>query len=188
MTAWADALDGIDEPTRMIAAPPAPVVPAHVRVELAEDVTERLTARARQLGVTLSTVVQGAWGLLVGRTTGRDDVVFGTTVSGRDAEVAGIEDMVGLFINTLPTRFRWSPSATLAELLTTLQDEQAALLDHQHLRAGRRPDGPPGARAAGAVRHACRLRELSPSSSGLAARGSASRARSSTTPCTIRSR
>ncbi|WP_051760109.1 non-ribosomal peptide synthetase [Herbidospora cretacea] len=131
--AWARALAGFDEPARMVAAPPVPVVPAHVRVELAEDVTERLTARARRLGVTLSTVVQGAWGLLVGRTTGREDVVFGTTVSGRDAEVAGIEDMVGLFINTLPTRFRWSPSATLADLLTTLQAEQAALLDHQHL-------------------------------------------------------
>ncbi|TKK77221.1 amino acid adenylation domain-containing protein, partial [Herbidospora galbida] len=131
--AWAHALAGLDEPTRVIDAPPAPVVPAHVRVELAEDVTERLTARARQLGVTLSTVVQGAWGLLLGRTLGRDDVVFGTTVSGRDAEVAGIEDMVGLFINTLPTRFRWNPSATLADVLTRLQDEQAALLDHQHL-------------------------------------------------------
>ncbi|WP_066361246.1 non-ribosomal peptide synthetase [Herbidospora mongoliensis] len=168
--AWADALQGIDEPTRMIAAPPAPVVPAHVRVELAEDVTERLTARARQLGVTLSTVVQGAWGLLVGRTTGRDDVVFGTTVSGRDAEVAGIEDMVGLFINTLPTRFRWSPSATLAELLTTLQDEQAALLDHQHLglAAVQRAAGRAGG---GELFDTLVVFENYPSSSGLAAGG-----------------
>ncbi|GAB1824331.1 non-ribosomal peptide synthetase [Herbidospora sp. RD11066] len=169
-TAWADALAGLDEPTRMIAAPPAPVVPAHVRVELAEDVTERLTARARQLGVTLSTVVQGAWGLLVGRTTGRDDVVFGTTVSGRDAEVAGIEGMVGLFINTLPTRFRWTPAATLADLLTTLQDEQAALLDHQHLglAAVQKAAGRAGA---GELFDTLVVFENYPSSSGLTAGG-----------------
>ncbi|GLX93432.1 hypothetical protein Hesp01_13820 [Herbidospora sp. NBRC 101105] len=168
--AWAQALAGFDEPTRMVAAPPVPVVPAHVRVELAEDVTERLTARARRLGVTLSTVVQGAWGLLVGRTTGREDVVFGTTVSGRDAEVAGIEDMVGLFINTLPTRFRWSPSATLADLLTTLQGEQAALLDHQHLglAAVQRAAGRAGG---GELFDTLVVFENYPSSSGLAAGG-----------------
>ncbi len=168
--AWAHALAGFDEPTRMIDAPPGPVVPAHVRVELAEDVTERLAARARQLGVTLSTVVQGAWGLLLGRTLGRDDVVFGTTVSGRDAEVAGIEHMVGLFINTLPTRFRWSPSATLADLLTTLQNDQAALLDHQHLglAAVQRAAGRAGG---GELFDTLVVFENYPSSSGLSAGG-----------------
>ncbi|MFI1206414.1 amino acid adenylation domain-containing protein [Streptomyces sp. NPDC020802] len=132
---WRGALAGIEEPTRLVEAPAdgTPITPAQVRVELSEQVTARLSARARELGVTLGTVVQSAWGLLIGRLTGRQDVVFGTTVSGRDAEVEGIESMVGLFINTLPTRFCWEPSDTLAELLGRLQDEQAALLDHQHL-------------------------------------------------------
>ncbi|WP_328222227.1 non-ribosomal peptide synthetase [Streptomyces sp. NBC_00310] len=133
--AWRDALAGLDEPTRLVGTPAdgAPLRPEHVRVELSERTTARLAERARAYGVTLGTVVQGAWGLLLGRLTGRDDVVFGTTVSGRDGEVDGIASMVGLFINTLPTRFRWAPRESLGELLVRLQEEQARLLDHQHL-------------------------------------------------------
>ncbi|QIQ06010.1 non-ribosomal peptide synthetase [Streptomyces liangshanensis] len=132
---WRTALAGLDEPTRLVTTPAdsAPMRPEQVRVELSERTTSRLAARAREHGVTLGTVVQGAWGLLLGRLTGRQDVVFGTTVSGRDGEVDGIESMVGLFINTLPTRFTWDPADTLAALLGRLQDEQAQLLDHQHL-------------------------------------------------------
>lgn len=133
--AWLDALAGFDEPTRLVGTPAdaAPVRPGHVRVELSERTTARLAERAREHGITLGTVVQGAWGLLLGRLTGRDDVVFGTTVSGRDGEVEGIASMVGLFINTLPTRFRWAPRESLGALLVRLQEEQARLLDHQHL-------------------------------------------------------
>ncbi|WP_215452284.1 non-ribosomal peptide synthase/polyketide synthase [Streptomyces sp. ATCC 21386] len=132
---WRDALAGLEEPTRLVVAPAdgAPVQPEHVRVELSERTTARLAERAREHGVTLGTVVQGAWGLLLGRLTGRDDVVFGTTVSGRDGEVDGIATMVGLFINTLPTRLRWTPREPLGTLLARLQEEQARLLDHQHL-------------------------------------------------------
>ncbi|MFI0529115.1 amino acid adenylation domain-containing protein [Streptomyces scabiei] len=133
--AWADALAGLDEPTRLVGDPAdtAPVRPEHVRVELSERTTARLAERAREYGITLGTIVQGAWGLLLGRLTGRDDLVFGTTVSGRDGEVEGIASMVGLFINTLPTRFRWTPRESLGTLLVRLQEEQARLLDHQHL-------------------------------------------------------
>ncbi|MFJ5262396.1 amino acid adenylation domain-containing protein [Streptomyces sp. NPDC088387] len=133
---WRTALAGLDEPTRLVETPAdenTPVQPAHVRVELAEATTARLAERAREHGVTLGTVVQAAWGLLLGGLTGRDDVVFGTTVSGRDSEVDGIAGMVGLFINTLPTRFRWTPGASLGALLSRLQEEQSRLLDHQHL-------------------------------------------------------
>ncbi|MFJ9377999.1 non-ribosomal peptide synthase/polyketide synthase [Streptomyces sp. NPDC101455] len=133
--AWSTALAGVEEPTRLVEtpAPAGPVEPAQIRVELSERVTSRLAARARERGVTLGTLVQGAWGLLVGRMTGREDVLFGTTVAGRDAAVDGIESMIGLFINTLPTRLRWAPGDTLGGLLHRLQDEQSALLDHQHL-------------------------------------------------------
>ncbi|MGW2348910.1 non-ribosomal peptide synthase/polyketide synthase [Actinacidiphila glaucinigra] len=133
--AWRTALAGLEGPTRLVDAPAdgGPVEPAQIRVELSERVTARLAARARELGVTLGTVVQGAWGLLLGRLTGQQDVVFGTTVSGRDVAVDGIDSMVGLFINTLPTRFAWEPATGLGALLRRLQDEQSALLDHQHL-------------------------------------------------------
>ena len=65
--------------------------------------------------------------------TGRDDVVFGATVSGRPAQLPGIESMVGLFINTLPVRVRVDGKIGAGELLTRLQGEQAALLDHHYL-------------------------------------------------------
>ncbi|MDR6977742.1 amino acid adenylation domain-containing protein/non-ribosomal peptide synthase protein (TIGR01720 family) [Streptomyces sp. 3330] len=133
--AWRAALAGVEEPTRLVEAPaPAgPVEPAQIRVQLSERLTARLTARARERGVTLGTLVQGAWGLLVSRMTGRQDVLFGTTVAGRDAAVDGVESMIGLFINTLPTRLRWTQGDTLGGLLERLQQEQSALLDHQHL-------------------------------------------------------
>ncbi|MER5428955.1 non-ribosomal peptide synthase/polyketide synthase [Streptomyces sp. NPDC002588] len=132
--AWRSALAGIDGPTRLIETPAAgPIEPAQIRVELPERTTARLAARAREHGVTLGTVLQAAWGLLLAGLTDRRDIVFGTTVSGRDAAVDGIDSMVGLFINTLPTRLTWAPADTLGAVLERLQREQSALLDHQHL-------------------------------------------------------
>ncbi|NJP45796.1 non-ribosomal peptide synthase/polyketide synthase [Streptomyces sp. PRB2-1] len=133
--AWRTALAGVDGPTRLVESPatPGPVAPAQIRVELPARTTALLAARARERGITLGTVVQGAWGLLLGRMTGRQDVLFGTTVAGRDAAVEGVESMIGLFINTLPTRLRWAPGDTLGALLDRLQREQGDLLDHQHL-------------------------------------------------------
>ncbi|HEX2301730.1 MAG TPA: condensation domain-containing protein, partial [Pseudonocardiaceae bacterium] len=138
--AWQTALAGLDEPTRLAAeldgAVPDEDTGARtetVHAELPEATTAQLLRRGREHGLTLGTIVQGAWGLLLGRLIGRCDVVFGSTVSGRDAEVAGIESMVGLFLNTLPVRVRWRPEDPLAGVLARLQDEQSALLDHQHL-------------------------------------------------------
>ncbi|GHH09286.1 non-ribosomal peptide synthetase [Streptomyces lanatus] len=133
--AWRNALTGLDEPS--LIAPDSRDLPAeepHRHVwELPEQDTEALTAAARTRGVTVSTVLQGLWAILLGRLTGRTDVVLGATVSGRDADVPGIESMVGLFINTLPVRVRLRPAEPLADLLTRLQSEQSALLDHRHL-------------------------------------------------------
>ncbi|GAA2889804.1 hypothetical protein GCM10010443_61410 [Actinoplanes cyaneus] len=133
-SAWRSALAGVDEPTRV--APDAPAVaalPEVAEIVLTESDTERLTAAARRHGLTLNTVVQGAWALLLAALTGRDDVVFGATVSGRPAELPGVEDMVGLFINTVPVRVRLDPAESWTGLLRRVQAEQAALLDHQHL-------------------------------------------------------
>ncbi|GAA2657880.1 hypothetical protein GCM10010436_89570 [Paractinoplanes durhamensis] len=132
--AWGEALSGVDEPT--LVAPDAPSVaalPQVAEIVLSTAETERLTAAARSHGLTLNTVVQGGWALLLSAMTGRDDVVFGATVAGRPAGLAGVEDMVGLFINTVPVRVRLRPDETWAALLRRVQNEQAALLDHQHL-------------------------------------------------------
>ncbi|MGC9382630.1 amino acid adenylation domain-containing protein, partial [Streptomyces sp. MH13] len=135
--AWARALDGVDEPTLVAPAAsdrPAPAArPGRVHPELPEGLATRLVTWARSRGLTVNTVLQGAWALLLSRLTGRDDVVFGTTVSGRPPEVPGIETMAGLFINTLPVRARLDQDRTLEELLRGLQDEQAGLMAHQYL-------------------------------------------------------
>ena len=92
-----------------------------------------LNRTAREQALTLNTVMQTAWGILLGRLSGRDDVVFGVTVAGRPAELAGVEHMVGLFINTLPLRLRLPPELPLSALLRQTQDSQSRLMAHQHL-------------------------------------------------------
>ncbi|MFJ9890726.1 amino acid adenylation domain-containing protein [Streptomyces sp. NPDC091287] len=133
--AWRRALDGVESATLLVpdAVQGAAVPPQDLVGEASEDLTRRLGDLARRTGVTLNTVVQSAWGVLLGRLTGRSDVVFGATVSGRPADIEGIESMVGLFINTLPVRVRIDHGASWTQLLTAVQDQQAALLDHHHL-------------------------------------------------------
>ncbi|MEU8626066.1 amino acid adenylation domain-containing protein [Streptomyces sp. NPDC048669] len=137
--AWRQALSGLDGPTRLSALSTAadderaPARPEQVDTRLPEELTAALTAYARAHGLTLSTVVHGAWALLLGALTGSRDIVFGTTVSGRTTEVAGLDAAVGLFINTVPARVGLRPEETLTELLRRVQDEHTALLDHQHL-------------------------------------------------------
>ncbi|WND83122.1 non-ribosomal peptide synthase/polyketide synthase [Lysobacter capsici] len=131
--AWREAFLGFEEPTRIAAVSTAPAVPDTLRIDLPDELVQRLTRQARTLGVTLNTMVQAAWGVLLGRLTHRHDVAFGTTVSGRPPELAGVEQMVGLLINTLPLRLQWRPDETVAALLQRFQREQSALLDHQHL-------------------------------------------------------
>ncbi|MGW5382604.1 amino acid adenylation domain-containing protein [Nocardia sp. NPDC003963] len=132
---WARTLAGVDEPTllapRVRGLPP--VLPDRLVRPLPTDLASGLDGSARRLGVTVNTVLQTAWGLLLARLTGRDDVVFGTTVSGRPADLPGVESMVGLFINTVPVRVRLRPGERLADLLTRIQSEQVALLEHHHV-------------------------------------------------------
>nr|WP_229719207.1 non-ribosomal peptide synthetase [Nocardia jinanensis] len=133
--AWREALAGFTEPSLLA---PQPVAAENYEIdtvvaEIDPDRTRQLSARAADLGITVNTLVQAAWGVLLGWMTGRDDVVFGATVSGRPAELPGIESMVGLFINTLPVRVLIDHRATTGELLTELQRAQAALLEHHHL-------------------------------------------------------
>ncbi|MFD9076933.1 condensation domain-containing protein, partial [Streptomyces lasiicapitis] len=135
--AWAAELDGVDTPT-MLAGAGADAAGddeggfGSAEVPLSTETSRLLSQRAAELGVTLNVLVQGTWGVLLGALTGRQDVVFGTTVSGRPPQVPGVDDMVGLFINALPVRVRYSPEDTLAQVLTRLQQSQAVLMDHQN--------------------------------------------------------
>nr|WP_225732685.1 non-ribosomal peptide synthetase [Nocardia sp. JCM 34519] len=132
LRAWATALDGVQEPTQLAPQPRSAETYeiGKLVTEIDADRTRQLTKHAAELGVTVNTLVQAAWGILLGRLTGRGDVVFGATVSGRPAELPGVEAMVGLFINTLPVRVRIDDRASIGQLLQRLQGEQADLLDH----------------------------------------------------------
>ncbi|WP_459546692.1 amino acid adenylation domain-containing protein [Nocardia sp. X0981] len=139
-TAWARALEGTTEPTLLTAADRGrryTVSSCEAPLELNEDRTAALVTRAHQQEITLNTLVQVAWAIVLATETGREDVVFGTTVSGRPPQIAGIESMIGLFVNTVPVRVRLDPRETLAQLLHRVRAEQTVLLDHHHLGLAR---------------------------------------------------
>ncbi|MER7764362.1 amino acid adenylation domain-containing protein [Streptomyces sp. NPDC097619] len=133
--AWRAALTGLEGPTLVAEADAGrlPVRPGVHRLRLSAADTARLTGAARRLGTTPSTLIQAAWGLLVGSLTGREDVVFGLTVSGRPEDIPGVESMVGLFITTVPVRLAARPWDTVGGLLKRFRDEQNGLLAHHHL-------------------------------------------------------
>ncbi|MET8544870.1 amino acid adenylation domain-containing protein, partial [Kitasatospora sp. NPDC004799] len=133
--AWRQALDGLAEPLRLGTAdrPGDPGLPEAVDLALPEELTARLTAWARAENLTLNTVLQGCWALLLGRLTDASDVVFGAVNSVRPPELEGIESLVGLFLNMLPVRVRLDPELPAAALFHRIDEQQTALLDHRHL-------------------------------------------------------
>ncbi|MER7727956.1 amino acid adenylation domain-containing protein [Streptomyces sp. NPDC096323] len=136
--AWTGALAGLRAPTLVAASGEerAPLLPEYATARLDPERTAAVLGAARANGLTVNTLLQGMWALVLGGLTGSEDVVFGSVVSGRPPEIPGIETMVGLFINTVPVRVRLDRSAPLTGALARLQDEQSLLLDHQHLRLG----------------------------------------------------
>uniref|UniRef100_UPI001C5E6209 non-ribosomal peptide synthetase n=1 Tax=Nonomuraea guangzhouensis TaxID=1291555 RepID=UPI001C5E6209 len=133
---WARALSGIDSATRLFGAVEKVSRHDSVHVALPAERTAALVEAAREQGVTLSTFVHGAWGLLLGRLLGQERVVFGSTVSGRGGELPGVESIVGLLINTIPVPMSWQPGDTLREVLARLQEQQTDLLDVQQVGLG----------------------------------------------------
>ncbi|MDQ3899023.1 MAG: amino acid adenylation domain-containing protein, partial [Actinomycetota bacterium] len=95
-----------------------------VDLQLGTPDTARLHQVAQHNGLTVNTIVQGAWALLLSRYSGQRDVVFGTTVSGRPPELAGVESMIGMFINTVPTRVQVNDEQPLLSWLRELQTAQ----------------------------------------------------------------
>ncbi|MEU2060469.1 non-ribosomal peptide synthase/polyketide synthase [Streptomyces sp. NPDC013455] len=134
---WAEALAGFTARTplpydRTPAEAHRARSAAAVHRELDVGTSRRLRENAARAGLTVNTVVEGAWALLLARCSGRDDVVFGTTVSGRPAELPGVEGMIGMFINTVPTRVR-VPAGPALPWLRGLQDRQSDARRHDFL-------------------------------------------------------
>lgn len=126
---WRERLVGYGEPARI---PPGDVSISTTRSRmtapwpLAAGDAERLRAVASIHGLTMNSLVLALWGVCLGRLNDRTDVVCGSTVSGRPAELPDVERMVGLFINTLPVRVRWTESESFLALAARVQREALA--------------------------------------------------------------
>ncbi|WP_338485301.1 non-ribosomal peptide synthase/polyketide synthase [Pseudomonas trivialis] len=133
---WKTALAPVQAPTLLADALRAPVDGvgmADHQVAFGSEFTAALGTFARQHKVTLNTVLQGAWSLLLQRYTGQDCVVFGATVAGRSAPLPGIEQQLGLFINTLPIISAASPAQSTGAWLGELQALNLSLRDHEQV-------------------------------------------------------
>ncbi|WP_197523398.1 non-ribosomal peptide synthetase [Actinokineospora pegani] len=139
---WGSVLAGFDRPTPLpYDRAPGPAhrgeSSAAVRVVVDPERSARLHAAARGNGLTVSTLVQGAWALLLARHSGERDVVFGTTVSGRPAELAGVESMIGMFVNSVPTRARVDDAEPVLAWLRAVQAEQTESRAHETISLAR---------------------------------------------------
>lgn len=128
---WKNYLHGFEAPTP-IACKKQPLPDAKKQyfeseINLSEEQTAQLQQFARDNHITLNTVLQAGWGVLLARYSGEEDVVFGTTVSGRPADLNGVENIVGLFINTLPLRVQIAEDTCIVPLLQSMQEEQLDL-------------------------------------------------------------
>jgi amino acid adenylation domain-containing protein/FkbH-like protein/non-ribosomal peptide synthase protein (TIGR01720 family)/FkbM family methyltransferase len=127
---WSQKLQGFTAPTPLTVAKPLSnneqqhSIYRKQEIKLTVPATAAIQSFARQHQLTLNSLVQATWGLLLSRYSGESDIVFGATVSGRPPELVGVESMVGLFINTLPVRVQISAETELLGLLKDLQAQQ----------------------------------------------------------------
>src|SRR5436853_2058715 len=100
-------------------------------VRMSEETSRGLEEAAKKWQVTMNTVVEGAWGVVMSRYSGQEEVVFGVTVSGRGGGLRGMEGMVGLFINTLPVRMEIRGEERVQELMRRVQEKQSKVLKYE---------------------------------------------------------
>ncbi|MCC5669554.1 condensation domain-containing protein [Nostoc sp. CHAB 5784] len=139
---WRQKLQGFTKPTPLgITAEPSSFFDQQERygkhkILLSTSATAALQSLVRQRHLTLNNLVQGIWALLLSRYCGEEEVVFGTTVSGRPPSLAGVESMVGLFINTLPMRIKVFPDALLWTWLKNIHSQRIEQQAYEYCSAG----------------------------------------------------
>jgi amino acid adenylation domain-containing protein len=126
-TFWRQTLKGFTSPTQLSINKKASLLTQkdeynEQELNLSQATTAALQSLAKQHQLTLNIIVQGAWALLLNRYSGQEDVVFGAVTSGRPPTLAGVESMVGLFINTVPIRVKVSPDELLLPWLHKIKD------------------------------------------------------------------
>ncbi len=137
---WQDRLAGFTAPTPLTVADlsdcPSTEVSWQEEISLTADQTRALETLATDADVTLNTVVQAAWAALLGKYCGEEDVVFGGTRACRKSSLPGVEEAMGLFINTLPVRASTGQDKPLPELLRELRGQWVAMREHEHTPLG----------------------------------------------------
>lgn len=135
---WRRHLERLPGPTLLAAAlgsadDKRTALPRPIEIRMPAPATARMVEQTRSRGITVSTLMQMAWALVLSRLIDTQDVVFGVTVSGRPPELAGVETMIGLFVNTVPMRVRLDPAAPVGEQCRTVQRTAALLREHGYL-------------------------------------------------------
>ncbi|WP_414587304.1 amino acid adenylation domain-containing protein [Scytonema sp. PCC 10023] len=137
---WRQTLQGVTAPTPLVVEKPqqrkslqqSESSYSEEILELSSAATTALVSFAQQHQLTLNTLVQAAWALLLSRYSGETDVVFGVTVSGRSPAITGVESIVGLFINTLPMRVRVSDEDTVLPILKQIHKQQVEITTYEY--------------------------------------------------------
>ncbi|MCP4216968.1 MAG: amino acid adenylation domain-containing protein, partial [bacterium] len=148
---WKKMLEGSEAGGRIsaFAVPPEKreleFIPEHTSFQVPEALTQRLQALSTHTNVTVNTLFQALWGIVLHRYSHIDDIVFGSVVSGRSARLEGIEKMVGLFINTIPVHIRCSDHESFLQLIKTLQENSLASAQYEYYPLARiQSDSPMG--------------------------------------------
>jgi amino acid adenylation domain-containing protein len=134
-TFWRENLKGFTTPTPLVIDRVATVHEeafAEQNVKLSPSTTAALQTTARQHQLTLNTLVQGAWALLLSRYSGERDVVFGSVIAGRPGALPNVETMIGIFINNLPVRVRVAPEMQLIPWLQKLQEQVSEARQYEY--------------------------------------------------------
>ncbi|HEV2735688.1 MAG TPA: condensation domain-containing protein, partial [Longimicrobiaceae bacterium] len=136
---WRAALAGVGPASELDPGGPprgrdasGPGSPGHACATIPAARLERMEEAARRRQITLNTLFQGAWALVMGRRRGDDDVVFGAVSSGRPAELPGAESMLGVFVGSVPVRVRLRPEAEVGPWLREIQAAQVEARRHDH--------------------------------------------------------
>ncbi|UXI03293.1 non-ribosomal peptide synthetase [Photobacterium sp. TY1-4] len=132
---WRDVLQDVHPTLAFEEVPVAAQVQEHELIISAEK-TQQLNQLLRRSGLTMNSLMQGVWSSILGMMTGREDVVFGTPVSGRFGDVKGIDEHVGLFSNTIPVRMKLHANQSLLAQLKAHQEVQIQLIERDELGLG----------------------------------------------------
>ncbi|UAA37203.1 amino acid adenylation domain-containing protein [Paraneptunicella aestuarii] len=134
---WQNHLKGFTSPTniphKIINKNLQSIDVQKIYVALPQEYSDKIAEMAKAAHCTINVVMQLAWSYVLQRYTGKDDVVFGSTVSGRPAELQGVETMMGLFINSIPVRVQLSSEATLRDIFAQIQKDNVDRNEHSYL-------------------------------------------------------